>query len=409
MGGQVVNFPIVDADTHINEAPDLWTKRVPRKFTDRAPRLVDTGKGTKAWNFETRQMTITPLVNAVGVSPVQWTLKGNSYDAGRPGGWDPAARVEDMAIDMVGIHVLFPTYVLAGGAAFSDDDREFQIACVRAYNDWISEFASYAPDRFIALGLTPTTGVDDMIAEAKRCRDLTGIHGLLLTLWPNGHDKPKHEEDDRFWSVAEDLDLAMIIHVGFQEDSEVEAAGAAAEAQAADKDKEDRTDRITLPMLNQERQAISTIPIMSHFILGGVLERHPRLRIGVAEVGAGWVPFFLEQTDDNFSRHRFWTNCKLSMLPSEYWHRQCFATFQLDRYAIRNRDLVGVNTMMWSSDYPHSGADWPSSRTSIDAQMRGVPEEDQRLILYENALRLYGLTRDQMWRPEGALSGAGAR
>jgi predicted TIM-barrel fold metal-dependent hydrolase len=162
-------------------------------------------------------------------------------------------------------------------------------------------------------------------------------------------------------------------------------------------------------MLNQERQAISTIPIMSHFILGGVLERHPGLRVGVAEVGAGWVPFFLEQTDDNFSRHRFWTNCKLSMLPSEYWHRQCFATFQLDRYAIRNRDLVGANTMMWSSDYPHSGADWPSSRVSIDSQMRGVPEEDQRLILYENALRLYGLTPDEMWKPDAALTGAGAR
>jgi predicted TIM-barrel fold metal-dependent hydrolase len=397
-----VSYPIVDADTHINEAPDLWEKRMPRKFRDRAPRLIDRPNGAKAWTFETRQMTVTPLVNAVGTSPVQWSLYGNSYDSGRAGGWDPAARLEDMAIDMVGMHVMFPTYVLAGGPAFSRSDREYQVACVRAYNDWISDFASYAPDRLIAVALTPSTGVDDMIAEAKRVSKLDGVRGLLLTTWPNGEDRPKHDEDDRFWSVVEDLDLAIDIHVGFQQGGEVEVASEAAE-QPKDGVKEDRTARITLPMLNQERQAISMIPLLSHFILGGVFERHPRLRVGAAEVGAGWVPFFLEQTNDNFARHRFWTDCKLSMLPSEYWYRQCFTTFQLDRYAVRNRDLVGLGTMMWSSDYPHSGADWPSSRASIDAQMRDVPNDDARMILCENALRLYGLTAADV-RKEPALA-----
>ena len=396
---------IVDADTHINEPPDLWVTRMPEKFRDRAPHLIDRPNGAKAWNFETRQLTVTPLVNAVGTSPVHWTLFGNSYDVGRPGAWDPAARLDDMAVDMVAVHVLFPTYALAGGPAFSWTDRDYQLACVRAYNDWISEFASYAPDRFIAVGMTPSTGVDDMIEEAKRVRSMTGIRGLLMSTWPNGTEHPNHDEDDRFWSVAEDLDLPAIIHVGFQEDSEVEATSEAAGAQQ-EGGKEDRTKRITLPMLNQERQAISMIPLMSHLILGGVLERHPHLRIGAAEVGAGWVPFFLEQTNDNFARHRFWTECNLSMLPSEYWFRQCFTTFQLDRYAVRNRDLVGVQTMMWSSDYPHSGADWPNSRTGIDAQIAGVPESDARKIVGENALRLYGLTLDDVAPVPGLASAA---
>jgi predicted TIM-barrel fold metal-dependent hydrolase len=403
-----VSIPIVDADTHINEPPDLWLERMPKQFMDRAPRLVDRPNGAKAWNFETRQLTVTPLVNAVGTSPVHWSLFGNAYETGRPGGWDPAARLIDMATDMVTAHVLFPTYVLGGAPAFTWTDRDYQLACVRAYNDWISEFASYSPDRLIAVALTPSTGVDDMIEEAKRVSSMPGIHGLLMTTWPNGDDHPNHDEDDRFWSTAEDLDLACLIHVGFQEGSEVEVSSDAAEAASSSEPKEDRTKRITLPMLNQERQAISMIPIMSHMILGGVLERHPRLRLGAAEVGSGWVPFFLEQTNDNFSRHRFWTECNLSMLPSEYWFRQCFSTFQIDRYAIRNRDLVGVQTMMWSSDYPHSGADWPNSKLSVDSQLQGVPEDDARKILFENALRLYGLTADDMASGPAVTAGSTA-
>ena len=137
-----MGFLIVDADTHINEPPDLWLKRMPKKFQDRAPQLIERPTGAKAWNFETRQLTVTPLVNAVGTSPVHWTLFGNSYDVGRPGAWDPAARLADMAVDMVDMHVLFPTYALAGGPAFSRTDRDYQLACLRAYNNWISEFAS---------------------------------------------------------------------------------------------------------------------------------------------------------------------------------------------------------------------------------------------------------------------------
>ncbi|MEX2558223.1 MAG: amidohydrolase family protein [Actinomycetota bacterium] len=403
-----MDFPIIDADTHINEPPDLWEKRVPAKFRERAPRFADNPRGGKLWVFETRTQSITPLANAVGTSPVQWTLKSTGYEGLRSGAWDPIARLDDIAIDMVDIHVLFPTYVLAGASIFSHSDRELQIACVRAYNDWISEFASAAPDRLIGLAILPVTGVDDAMAEAKRVRDLPCIRGVMLTNWPSGGDDPMHDEEDRFWSLAEELDLAIIVHVGFREGGEVETAGDAAEAQHDEKTK-DATNKITLPFLNQERQAISMIPIMSHFILGGILERHPRLRVAAAEVGAGWVPFFLEQTDDNYNRHRFWTNCRLPMLPSDYWYRQCFATFQLDRYAIRNRDLVGPHTMMWSSDYPHSGADWPSSRASIDAQMQGVPAQEQRMILCENALRLFGLTVDQVAGRVTAVNGPRAR
>jgi predicted TIM-barrel fold metal-dependent hydrolase len=383
----------IDADTHMNEQPDLFTARFPKHLLDRAPRVVDVPRG-KAWQWDTgRRSSITPLCNAAGKSPLTWTLFSDGYDdTFRSGAWDPRARLEDMALDMVDAHVLFPTYLLTGSGHLSHD-REVQIACVQAYNNWISDFAAYDLERFIAVGLVPVTSVEDTIAEVRRAAALPGIRGILVSAWPNGGHNPDHPVDDAFWSVMEELNLALIVHVGFAEGGEVETAG-----EAADQSREgqgngatDRIATITLAMLNPERQAVSTVPLLGHLILGGVLERHPRLRVGFAEVGAGWVPFFLEQTNDNFSRHRFWTKTSLPMMPSEYWYRQCFTTFQQDRYAVRNRDLVGVHTMMWSSDYPHTGADWPNSRTAIAAQLQGVPEVEQRLILAENARRLYGL------------------
>ena len=142
------------------------------------------------------------------------------------------------------------------------------------------------------------------------------------------------------------------------------------------------------------------IPIMSHLILSGTFERHPALRVGAIEVGAGWVPFFLEQTDDNYLRHRFWTNTHLPVLPSAYWERNCFTTFQIDEFAVRHRDEVGVGTIMWSSDYPHSGADWPNSQVTIGRHMHGVSPDDRRKILGDNALRFYGMATDDVngWR-----------
>jgi predicted TIM-barrel fold metal-dependent hydrolase len=377
---------IVDGDTHMNEPPDLWRKRVPEKLRARAPRVVDVSNDRQAWLFDGgKTATITPLCNAVGEAPINWKIFSKGYDdTFRAGAWDPAARLADMDLDMTEVHVLYPTYALSGARGFSKD-REVQLACVRAYNDWLSEFASHDPKRLIGVAILPVTGVDDAIEEATRVRKLPGMRAVLASAWPNGSKHPKLDEDDRFWSALEDLDLALDIHVGFDVGGEVEAGG-----EASDRGP-DLLARITLSMLNEERQAVSMIPVLGHLILDGVLERHPRLRVGLAEVGAGWIPFFLEQTNDNFKRHRFWTRCGLKALPSEYWFRQCFATFQIDSYAVRNRDLVGVHTMMWSSDYPHTGADWPNSRSTIANQMAGVPEAEQRLILRDNARRLYGI------------------
>ncbi len=391
-----MDFPIVDADTHVNEPPDLWERRMPRELRDRAPRVVDGPHGGKAWRADDgRTMAINRLVNTAGISATDWQLiPSGGYEEMRPGGWDPKARIGDMDVDMVDVHVLFPSYALL---VSHSDDTELHVAVVRAYNDWLAEFCEYAPDRLHGVAMVPASGIEDALDELRRVRELPNIDAVVLQTWPNGDKLARHADDDRFWAAAADLDIGVCAHVGFD---------IAGEAMDSMDDPEMLMAMATLPFINREKLAIDAMPILSEMVLGGVLDRHPRLRFGLVEVGVGWLPFFMEQSDDNYMRHRFWTHTELTMPPSEYWRRQCYATFQVDPYGISNRERVGIETIMWSSDYPHAGSDWPYARERIATQMRDVPEEEQQLVLGGNAARFYGL---DLSRVAAARSGTGER
>jgi predicted TIM-barrel fold metal-dependent hydrolase len=246
----------------------------------------------------------------------------------------------------------------------------------------------------------PVCGVDDAIAEASRIRDLPCFKSVVLRTWPNGSTVPKHNEEDRFWSAMEDLDLSVACHVGFN-------IGGGSMGKMGEEDMEILLNMATLPFINQEKLAISAMPVLSEMVLGGVLERHPRLRFGVIETGIAWIPFFMEQSNDNYLRHRFWTKADLPMPPSEYWQRQCFATFQVDTYGIANRDRVGIDTIMWTSDYPHAGSDWPYARERIEQHLDGLGEDERRKILCGNAARFFGLDEADLSRV--TTTGAGSR
>ena len=193
------------------------------------------------------------------------------------------------------------------------DDHALYIANIHAYNDWLAEFCAHEPTRLYGFGIMPHSSVDDAIAEATRVREKHDMRSVVLRTWPNGSLIAKHAVDDKFWSAAEDLDLGVACHVGFNITGQGKKEGL--------DDPEVLMAMATLPFINQEKLAIDAMPVISKMILGGVLERHPRLRLGLIEVGIAWVPFFLEQSNDNYMRHRFWTKAHLPMPPSEYWAR----------------------------------------------------------------------------------------
>ena len=130
---------------------------------------------------------------------------------------------------------------------------------------------------------------------------------------------------------------------------------------------------------------------MTDMIFTGVFERFPELQVCWIETGVGWIPHFLECLDDRWWRNRVWGDLPLSEPPSSYWYRNNAASFIIDRSGVELRNRVGVDNMMWSSDYPHHGNDWPYSRKTIEEMMGGINETEKALITGGNAARIWDL------------------
>ena len=130
---------------------------------------------------------------------------------------------------------------------------------------------------------------------------------------------------------------------------------------------------------------------LAEMIYGGLFERFPRLRVVAVETGLGWIPYFLQVLDDNFLRRRWPTGIHLKRLPSEYFRDHIWATFINDAHGIENRHIIGADHIMWSTDYPHNNSNWPDSRRFLDYELKGVPEEEKRKIVRDNAVKMYRL------------------
>ena len=197
------SYRLISGDSHINEPPDLWTSRVRAKFKDRAPRIERLEKGD-AWIMEGSPTPINFGNNANGGLPAAERSAWMRFEDIRKGGHVPAVRLEEQAQDGVEAEVLFPTPRVSHNVFANNADREFHLDCIRAYNDWLSEYASFAPDRLAGIAMIPTTDVASAVAELTRAMALPGLRGALIGRYPSGSLAPS-PEDDPFWARAEEL------------------------------------------------------------------------------------------------------------------------------------------------------------------------------------------------------------
>ncbi len=393
-------YKIVSADAHILEPPHIWEAWLPRKYQEKAPKLVRDLEGGDAWLFGgATDPDPIGLVSTPGLPYDQFRWTGVTYEQARQGCYDGKARLADMDYDGVDAEVLFaPQRTM--GHFLGDEDDGFVLAGVDAYNNFLrEEFCAPDPSRLIGVGQIPSVGIDVAVEYLGKLRS-QGFKAVAISSWPAGGDTIS-EDDDPFWAAASEARIPVCIHINL-----VSRRARSAARQAASKsgtarygDKSLQADKAAARRANANAKAVAglgsvfaSVPsTIGQLIFTGVFERFPQLHVSMIETGVGWIPHFLEQMDDRYWRNRSWGDIPISQPPSYYWYANMSATFIIDRNGIENRYGVGVRNMMWSTDYPHHGNDWPYSRRVIMEMMGHIDPSERSLICADNSVRIFGL------------------
>ena len=377
-----MRYTRISADCHIDLCwlpPDLFTSSASAAMKDRMPYVTDGPKGP-AW--VTKKGANLGLVNGMGSAGREYVpgkihrsdrmASTGLYEDGKRGVrrlTDPELRLKDQERDGVQAEVLYGIL----GATRRLNDAEAAVELVRIYNEWLAGFCDAHPDRYAGLACIPNSPVEAAVEEMRRVIKRGGVRGLeiahsydIAPLWD--------PQWNPVWEVANEAALPVHFHT----------AG------------ERRPDLAKLPpQLARVEHAVHISGFQLYMattlisvIFAGVLERYPNVKIVIGESGIGWIPYVLDRMDAEWEDQ--FKDLSLTMRPSEYWRRQCRATYQSDRIGIKLLDDIGHDTIMWGSDFPHPDGVWPDSSEFIERELGHLPAEVRHKIVCENAGKLYG-------------------
>lgn len=380
--------PLISSDSHIVEPPDLWARWLPEEFRDYAPKLVQDDEGGDAWLYNDggapAPLGLVTITRDQPREELRWS--GARYAKINQGNFEGTARVDEMLEDGVVAEVIYSPQRTMRHFMLGTEPG-LHLAGVKAYNEWLAkDFCAKAPDRLVGIAQLPAIGVQQAIEEMHRAKEL-GLKGVLVSAWPSGSVNLT-EAEDPFFAEAERLGMPVSLHIGL-------AKKAAAQPKKDVKVKQhssrgEGTGGRVVSVLSGA--GLDTMPLlMGEIILSGVHDRFPTLQFISVEAGIGWVPYYLEQMSDRYERNHRWAKIKLERDPATYVKTNWYFTFVVDRYGVKNRHEIGIDRLMWSTDYPHHGCDWPNSRDTVAKMFEGVPEGERRQITHDNAARLYGI------------------
>jgi predicted TIM-barrel fold metal-dependent hydrolase len=377
----MASYKVISADSHIVEPPDMYTSRIEPKFRDRAPRMerrkTPAGRDYDAWMLGDMQVGTLGAVMQAGQrfeDPSQIDFLGLWEDV-RKGAYDAHAMITENEEDGVWGSCLQPSQGLFW---YRVPDSELLSEICRVYNDWITDFCKPYPERLKGIAMLNVDDVDEACQELERIKKL-GLVGAFIPVSPLP-DKPyRHPIYDRLWWTAQDLDMPLLLHIA------TPRAGVPG-------------NEFTINPSDMTGAGRSTTDYWVRYSLGamvfaGVFDRYPRLKVGSVEHETMWIPHWLQQMDFTYRERPVFTKgwkSREGMLPSEYWHRNMFVEFMEDDLGVRIRDKIGVDNMLWGSDFPHAESTWPQSKQFLDRIFAGVPEDDRRKITADNACRLFG-------------------
>jgi predicted TIM-barrel fold metal-dependent hydrolase len=368
----MVDYKIISADSHFVEPPGMWAERVDKKFRDRAPHTVRGFKGKEGEFFVCENISPLPVAGFFGAGVPSKDLPEHNkkgFEAAPASVWDPAARIKDQDRDGVQAEVI---YTSMGMPLYGLDDAELRTACFRAYNDWAVEYCSHDPKRLLPLGLITLEDIAAGTQELTRIGK-NGMKGAMI--WAEApDDRPyTHPDYDPFWAAAQELDMKLSLHI---------LTGRKGTGIDFFKD------NLALQVSTLHHEVERSIAV---FVLGGVLERFPKLTIISAENDVAWMPYFMWRMDFAYDRIGPLSSAKLSMKPSEYVKRQVYATFITEPVFVDGLQRYAADNAMWSSDYPHTAASWPRSQEFVKEIFGGVSAENTRKIVHDTAARVYGI------------------
>jgi predicted TIM-barrel fold metal-dependent hydrolase len=386
--------PLLSSDGHLEVLPERWSGRLSAQHRAKAPRTVrlpDGGDGLVVEDQPPRPVNFIDL--RAGRTNETWQPFGAKVEDSAGVG-PPEQRLEEQDVDGLGAEVLFPNMVVGPRLWATMTDREAYRAVFRAYNDWLAEeYCAVSRDRLLGLGVIPWTGVDDAIAELQHCAR-TGLKGVMLGVFPSGKSYPT-AEDDRFWAAALDMKMPLTVHVGFDRLGP-RASEPTFQYPGADPEMVKKIPGRTIV----EWLSIMGLPpalSMTQMILSGVFDRFPTLKIFFAETRLGWVPFWIEEADYWYERHRHWAQRLLNLAPlkqrpSDYVRQHIYFSVQhVERVAVELRHHLGVDHMMFATDFPHIECDWPNTKPFAEKLFANVPADEAFKIAAGNMLDYFNL------------------
>jgi uncharacterized protein len=381
---------VVDADTHLTEVHDLWTKRAPKEYEDRVPR-VEKVNGRDTWVLEGHALgpargggTIDPQGNKHPFyeSQIVWNI-----DEVHPAAWDPKRRLALMDECGVYAQVLYPSDIGIGGQRLANAtvDPKLRTLCVEIFNDAAAELQATSGNRLLPMPALPAWSVEESVREVQRIAGL-GLRGVNMMPDPQDTGAPDLADRawDPLWEVCADLGMPLHYHIGSSLTS-MDFYG---------KYFWPGQHEYVKPAIGGAMLFLGNARFVINSIYAGIFQRHPKLKMVSVESGAGWVPFLLEAMD-----YELWENAptqarELERMPSEYFRDHWYATLWFERNhgdLQRLIDVVGEDNVLFETDFPHPTCLYPDPLGSVEKAMSTLRPETRRKVLGENAAKLYRL------------------
>jgi len=377
----MAEYKLISADSHIVEPPDMYSGRIDPKFRERAPKMerrkTEAGRQYDAWMINGVQVGTLGAVMQAGQrfeDPSQIDFLGVWEDV-RKGGYDPHSMIVENEEDGVWGSCLQPSQGLFW---YRLPDSELLTEICRVYNDWITDFCKPYPERLKGIAMLNVDDIEEGCRELERAKKL-GLVGAFIPVSPLA-DKPYRDPAyDRLWATAQGNEMPLLMHIATNRAGVpgCEFTMNVGELTGAGRSTTDHWVRYSL----------------SAMVFAGVFDRFPRLKVGSVEHETAWIPHWLKQMDFTYRERPVFTKgwkSQSGMLPSDYWHRNMFVEFMEDDLGVELRQHIGVDNMLWGSDFPHAESTWPRSQDFLGRIFAGVPEEDRRKITSDNAAKLFG-------------------